>query len=216
MMQDSVTSQERRALYQREGLWDGSTLWSRVKQHVERQPDRTVVIHRGGSRRRSYAELARDAARIAAHLAANAGVRPGDVVSVQLPNWYEAAVVALAAQMQGLVINPTLPNYRRKELEYIFRIAQPKAIVTPAVWKDFDHRDLVEQTRRETGQPIWNLVVGDDAGAGGATWAEALEAADPNPSLPSVTRSADGQKTAQSSTEVAVNGKSNLLTLGRQ
>ena len=40
------------------------------------------------------------------------GVSPGDVVAYQLPNWWEAVVVFLAAARIGAVVNPLLPIFR--------------------------------------------------------------------------------------------------------
>ena len=40
----------------------------------------------------------------------------GDVVSVQLPNWYETVAVDLGVLALGAVLNPLLPNYRAREL----------------------------------------------------------------------------------------------------
>ena len=57
----------------------------------------------------SYAELGRDVSTFAAWLEAR-GVGAGDVVSIQLPNWYEFVVVAVATQRVGAVINPLLPD----------------------------------------------------------------------------------------------------------
>ncbi len=33
------------------------------------------------------------------------GLKPGDVISFQLPNWHEAAIINIAASILGLVIN---------------------------------------------------------------------------------------------------------------
>ena len=43
----------------------------------------------------------------------------GGVVSFMLPNWYEAAVVYLAATMAGIAVNPILPSLRDRELSFI-------------------------------------------------------------------------------------------------
>ncbi len=63
------------------------------------------------------------------------GVGAGDVVSIQLPNWYEFVVVAVATQPVGGVINPLLPIYRRKELLHAFTVAESKVVCTPAHYR---------------------------------------------------------------------------------
>ena len=107
-----------------------------------RPRDIAIVDGRGTH---TYGELADDACRLATFLSAN-GVAPGAVVSVQLPNRYEAAVTAVATQGLGGVLNPLLPNYRLKELADVFTRARPRVIVTPAEHHGFDHVGLVERS----------------------------------------------------------------------
>ena len=58
-----------------------------------------------GTARTSFAALAAAAERLAGGLAAR-GVRAGDVVALQLPNWTETLTVLLAAARLGAVANP--------------------------------------------------------------------------------------------------------------
>ena len=88
-------------------------------------------------------------------------------MSVQLPNWYETVVVALAVQGAGAVINPLLPNYRRRELTHVFTTAAPAAIVTPVEYRDFDHVSLIDEVVAGTGvAPLHVRVRADRAGSG--------------------------------------------------
>jgi acyl-CoA synthetase (AMP-forming)/AMP-acid ligase II len=173
-LRDEVTSPERRAAYERAGLWDASTLGGRAAAHALADADAIAVVDREGGRRRTRGELARDAARIAGGLA-RAGIGPGDVVSVQLPNVYEAVVAALAIAGRGAVLNPLLPNYRQRELEHVFRTAAPRAIFTPAEYRGFDHRALIAEVARRTGHAPCHVVVDGDGGS--ASWDAWLEAA---------------------------------------
>jgi acyl-CoA synthetase (AMP-forming)/AMP-acid ligase II len=116
MLQNVVTRDEQAARYREQGLWTAETLSSRVAEHAGRS---VAVIDRLGGRSRTYADLARDAAGLAAHLKAQ-HVGAGDVVSIQLPNCYEAVVAAVAANSLGAVLNPLLPNYRARELCHVF------------------------------------------------------------------------------------------------
>jgi acyl-coenzyme A synthetase/AMP-(fatty) acid ligase len=49
------------------------------------------------------------------------------------------------------VINPLLPNYRGRELAYVFETARPRAIYAPGSYRDFDHERLVVDTAARTG-----------------------------------------------------------------
>src|SRR5262249_19857942 len=145
---DVVTTPARRRAYERGGQWDAVTLPGRVATHAAATPDAVAVVdERGGQL--TYAELWSRATRIAGFLA-DEGIGQGEVVSVQLPNQLDTAVVALGVLASGAVINPLLPNYRARELAHVFTTARPRAVFTPSVHRDFDHEDLVAATVKAT------------------------------------------------------------------
>jgi non-ribosomal peptide synthetase component E (peptide arylation enzyme) len=155
---DVVTSPERRERYLREGWWDDVTLPARVAHHARTRPSAVAVIDDQASY--DYAHLARDAASAATGLAALA-VTAGDVVSVQLPNRYEAVVAAVATLSLGAVVNPLLPNYRLHELDHVFRTARPAVVFTPGSYRGFDYRPLVDEVVRASDVKVEHVVVGD-------------------------------------------------------
>jgi acyl-CoA synthetase (AMP-forming)/AMP-acid ligase II len=178
---DVVTSEQRRAGYERAGLWDGVTLAGQVRAHSVAQPQRVAVVDERGSH--TWVELAQDVGRAAAGLAVR-GVVPGSVVSIQLPNRYEAVVAAVATQALGAVINPLLPNYRVRELSHVFRTVAPTVIFTPADYRGHDHVAMIADVAGITGHAPHHVIVDgnananananvDDGGAG--TWAHLLE-----------------------------------------
>lgn len=160
MKTDVVTSSERRARYLEAGWWDDSTLAARVAQHARSRPDAIAIVDDSG--RYTYAQVTHEAAAIAEFLRGR-GVTHDSFVSVQLPNRYEAAVVAVAIQSLGATINPLLPNYRARELNHVFATARPAAVFTPAVYRDFDHRELIAEVASATGVSPVHVVVGDRA-----------------------------------------------------
>ena len=137
-LEDMVTDPERARAYRRAGHWDATTLSGRVADAAARRPGRAAVIDRDGEAVHSYAELGRDVSTAAAWLGAR-GVGAGDVVSIQLPNWYEFVVLAVATQAVGAVINPLLPIYRRKELLHAFTVAESKVVCTPGTYRNYEH-----------------------------------------------------------------------------
>jgi acyl-coenzyme A synthetase/AMP-(fatty) acid ligase len=164
---DVVTGEERRRRYLDEGLWDGQTLPGRVAHHAATRPDALAVVDE--HRRATYAELAAEAARLGAALVGR-GVGPGSVVSVQLPNRYEAVVVAVAALSIGAVVNPLLPNYRERELTHVFGTARPDVIVTPGEHRGCDHPALVAEVAGATAVSPLDVVVGGPAPSGTLAW----------------------------------------------
>jgi acyl-CoA synthetase (AMP-forming)/AMP-acid ligase II len=141
--------------------WDDTTLWAAFAAHADAAPDALAVVDRDGERTVTSGDLLADANALAARFEAD-GLVAGDVISVQLPNRYEAAVVALASLRLGVVLNTLLPNYRAKELDHIFSTAAPAAVVIPAVYRGFDHRALVESVRASLPRDVRVLVVEGD------------------------------------------------------
>jgi acyl-coenzyme A synthetase/AMP-(fatty) acid ligase len=170
---DVVTSPARRAAYEHAGQWNDDTLARRVAAWAQSDPDAVAVVD--DRDRYAVGRLWDDALRLGTFLA-DATVVPGSVVSVQLPNRYEAVVTAVAVQALGAVINPLLPNYRARELTDVFARARPAVIVTPAEYRGFDHRSLVHEVREITGVAVRHVVVDDGAGGGDARFADAISA----------------------------------------
>ena len=86
---------ETAARYRREGHWDGTVLFDIVRRGAARRPGQIALIDR--DRRWTYAELHRDATRLAARLLA-LGLGPRDRVMVQLPNAAEFVLALLRAR----------------------------------------------------------------------------------------------------------------------
>jgi acyl-CoA synthetase (AMP-forming)/AMP-acid ligase II len=158
MLQNVVTSDAQAARYREQGLWTPETLSSRVAELAASAGESVAVIDRLGRRQRTYAELARDAADLATQLASE-GVSVGDVVSIQLPNCYEAVVAAVATNSLGAVLNPLLPNYRAREISHVFSTASPKAVFVPATYRGFDHVALLDDVTAKTGVAPYRVVV---------------------------------------------------------
>jgi acyl-coenzyme A synthetase/AMP-(fatty) acid ligase len=157
---DMVTQPDRAGAYLAEGRWDDATVSGRLAAFAATRPGRVAVIDRDGRAVHDYAELEGDVARFAAWLESR-GVGLGDVVSIQLPNWYEFVVIALATQRVGGVINPLLPVYRRRELHHVFTVAEPKVVCTPAAYRDHDHLTHTRAAIDESGAPVVHVVVDD-------------------------------------------------------
>ena len=126
------------------GYWRHETLTSYLDRWATRRPDRIAFVDAAG--RLTWAELARLVERVAHGLGAH-GVGPGAFVSCQLPNWIEFALVFLAAERLGAVINPIPPTYRASELRFMLGLLDASVLVIPAEFRGFDHVQMVRGLR---------------------------------------------------------------------
>jgi acyl-CoA synthetase (AMP-forming)/AMP-acid ligase II len=118
------------------GLWSDETLATVLAQRVRATPEREALTD--GTHRLSYRELAHAIDRMAARLRA-LGIGEGDVVTIQLPNWVEFALVFFSLERLGAVAVTVSVDFRSRELEYIMRFAGSKMLVCCGVFRDFDH-----------------------------------------------------------------------------
>jgi acyl-CoA synthetase (AMP-forming)/AMP-acid ligase II len=135
-------------MYEEAGFWDDITLPMQVSSQAASRGDDVAVVDLAGSRTTTYAALERDANRVAHFLLAN-GIEKGDVVSVQLPNWYETTAIDLGILKVGAVINPMLTLYREKELGQMLLRSASTIIFTPSNYRGFDHVALVDKLSPE-------------------------------------------------------------------
>ena len=150
-------------------------------ERARRTPDRIYMIEgrRDGGRSTTYGELAERAERMAAGLR-RLGVRAGDVVSWQLPNWIEGAALAAAIDRIGAVSNPILTIYREREMTFVCRQARSRLLVVPGIVRGVDHRELASAVRAAAPDLEHVLTVRAAPGAG----MQALEALAGTPGSP--------------------------------
>lgn len=90
---------------------------TRVVVHSETRPESTTVQ-----------QIVDESCRVSAGLQA-LGVRPGDVVAVQLPNWRECFTAHAAIWFAGAVVLPIVPIYGPAEVAFIARQSGARAII---------------------------------------------------------------------------------------
>ena len=139
-------SDEAATRYKAEGWWRDGTLVDAARAAMAADPDRVLLIE--GDKRLTRSQAWDESLRLAAFFLER-GLKPGDVISFQLPNWIEASVIALAARMTGLVVNPIPPIYRGSELAYILADCGAKMIFVPDVFRKHGHRAMVEELQAE-------------------------------------------------------------------
>jgi cyclohexanecarboxylate-CoA ligase len=156
----SYEASARRSAMREAGYWLDKTVDEYLVADIAKHPDKTAVVgYRDGReevKRITYGELGDMVARAAGSLRA-LGIGKGDVVAVQLPNWWEFVVMALACGRTGAVFNPMMPIFRERELGYMLAFAEVKLLVVPKVFRGFDHEEMA--ARLQTELPLLQHVI---------------------------------------------------------
>jgi len=143
-----ILPRERVSAMTEAGFWPDELITNYLDSTVATRPGKTAIVdHRQESGRKTtltYAELDDKVTRIALGLA-SAGVQAGDVVSFQLPNWWEFAALHFACVRIGAIINPLMPIFRQRELTFMLGLAESKVLVVPHAFRGFDYPAMVDE-----------------------------------------------------------------------
>ena len=124
--------------------WDRRTIADQAIEQAAADPEFVALID--GTGQLTRANLVEDSLALAAALY-DRGLRPGDVVAFQVPNWREAAVINLAAAFSGLVINPIVTIYRDAEVTMMLGDCNARAIFVAATFRNYDFAAMVGRVR---------------------------------------------------------------------
>jgi acyl-CoA synthetase (AMP-forming)/AMP-acid ligase II len=111
--------------------------WELIEQRAERAPEREFLSDER-DRTMSFGEYRDRSLEVAAGLL-ELGVRPGDVVSWQLPTTMEGAVLMAALSRIGARQNPIIPILRRTEVALITAQLQSEWMFVPGTYRGFDY-----------------------------------------------------------------------------
>jgi cyclohexanecarboxylate-CoA ligase len=128
------------------GYWQTTGLFDVLDAQVAAAPDKTFVFDSTNSY--TYRELRETAIRLAAGLQ-RLGIRRGDRVVVQLPNWSEFALCVAAISRLGAVLVPIMPIYRDDEVAYVLAHSGAKVAVTCEEFKGFRYLDMFLRLRAQ-------------------------------------------------------------------
>jgi acyl-CoA synthetase (AMP-forming)/AMP-acid ligase II len=133
-----------------------ATFWQLVCDAAAIAPGRVVLADDYG-RTLTTVQL-RDAAE---RTAAGLPVRPGTVVSWQLPTTLEACVLMAALARAGAVQNPLIPVLREREVAHITQAVGTELFITATRWRGFGHAALA----RDLGLNV--IAIEQEADGGG-------------------------------------------------
>lgn len=106
-----------------------TSLWDGVATNARRFPDKAAMVFFG--RRYTYAELAQQAERVAAWLAAH-GVRAGDRVLLNMQNCPQLVIAHMGILRANAVVVPVNPMNRAEELKHYITDPDVRVAITTA------------------------------------------------------------------------------------
>lgn len=122
-------------LFADSGAWDRRTIADQAIELTAADPGFVAIVD--GDSMMTRETLLADAEALSAAMHAR-GLRPGDVIAFQVPNWAEAAVINLAAAMSGLVVNPIVPIYRDHEVTLMLGDCGARAFFVASSFRNYD------------------------------------------------------------------------------
>jgi acyl-CoA synthetase (AMP-forming)/AMP-acid ligase II len=140
--------------WREKGWWLDQTFSEILAARAAAVPDREAMSD--ARRRITYAGLWSEVRRFAEFLRRQ-GVRPGDVVTLQLPNRIEFPVVFFSLELIGAVANKISADFRAVEVEYILRFSKSRAFVCASQFKGFDYLAMIGELKPKL--PDLSLVV---------------------------------------------------------
>lgn len=117
-------------------------LWELIVARAEATPDARMAVDED-DRTLTFAEYRDAVERTAAGLAA-LGIGRDDVVTWQMPTWFESMILAGALARLGAVQNPILPIYREREVGFCAKQAGAKLLVVPSEFGGFDYEAMAK------------------------------------------------------------------------
>lgn len=160
---DAVLIAPRKEKMLKEGYWLNKTIIGSLQTAFQQNPDKTALVSfktdKKSERAFSYQQLWEMTNKIALGLK-HLGVSKNDVVSCQLPNWWEFTLLYLACSRIGAVLNPLMPIFRERELEFMLRHGESKVFVVPKIFRNFDHEQLANQLKAKI-ETLEHVVVID-------------------------------------------------------
>ncbi len=140
-------TQEQIDQYYTAGEWADENFTELLHARAEAYPGKVFVTD--GTYALTFAELSDTSQRLALGLHLK-GLRAGDRVAVQLPNWAAFVVVAAALARIGAVMVPIMPIYRKDEVSHVVSDASVRMAIAPAEFKGFDYVGMFDEIRNDS------------------------------------------------------------------
>lgn len=151
MITSSPPDPETAAKYRALGAWRDRTTLDDLHDWADADPDAVAIVTKyvtaGTQRTVTVGELD-DAVRRCALGLLDLGVSRGDVVSFQLPNWWEFSVLYHACAQVGAVANPVGMIARKQGAEHNLRAGRSRLFFVPRRYRRHDYVSMALELRQ--------------------------------------------------------------------
>ncbi|MEW6374180.1 MAG: AMP-binding protein [Thermodesulfobacteriota bacterium] len=135
--------------YSRYRWWLGMTLGDVLDKTAAVFPEKEAIVD--DRVRLTYRDLQEKVGRIGVGLM-KLGLKRGDTVLLQLPNWSEFVCSYFAIQQIGSVPVLLIPGYKQLEVSHLAHLAEAKAWIVPEVCRKIDYTSFVAGVREKNPQ----------------------------------------------------------------
>ncbi|NMO52913.1 AMP-binding protein [Actinoplanes sp. TBRC 11911] len=150
------------ARHRETGAWRSGSILTDLWDWRDRTPNATAVVAYCSDGRRvqlSYREYADRVDRFAAAFV-ELGARFGSVVAVQLPEWWQAGALVLAAIRAGAVVTPISVTLGARDTERILRRVGASMYIGPGTWDGTDYPARIAESATRLPMLRHRIVVG--------------------------------------------------------
>ncbi|PVZ78051.1 cyclohexanecarboxylate-CoA ligase [Serratia sp. S1B] len=162
---DAVLLPPRRERMLQEGYWINKTILQSLNEAVHQYPDKIALVsyktENQSKKIFTYRDILHTVNKMALGLK-RLGVQKKDIVSCQLPNWWEFSLLYIACRRIGAVLNPLMPIFRERELSFMLKHTESKVFIVPKIFRKFDHEQLAYQLQKNVKSLEHVVVIGGD------------------------------------------------------
>ncbi len=144
--------------YRRSGVWPDETFYERFERFATKFADKTAVIET--HRTLTYRQLL-DRVQALSRGFLDAGIGPGSVVALQLPNSAEQPMVHLALNRIGALAVPIHDAWHEAELPHLLGLSRAVAAVVPSTYRELDYPALYARLRSDLPELKQVFAIGD-------------------------------------------------------
>jgi len=155
--------QEDIAKYRSKRWWLGLTLGDLFDRATDLYPNKEALADEKS--RYTFGQLREKVDRLAIALV-NQGLRKGDRVMIQMPNWAEFIYTYYAAQKIGVASLILVPRHSIKEVSHLCKLIGAKGWFLPWKYRKIEYEPIIEEVQKENPQLTSIFIAGEEVPSG--------------------------------------------------